>query len=44
MKDWSPRRAGKSKLASEVLANRQAENGVFIDPTETSTYTLEDSK
>src|SRR5436853_3987397 len=29
---------------SEVLANNQAENGVLIDPTETSTYTGESLK
>ena len=29
---------------SEVLANNEGENGVFIDPTETSTYTAESLK
>jgi len=31
-------------LDTEVLANNQAENGVLIDPTETSTYTGESLK
>ena len=31
-------------ITAEVLANNQAENGVLIDPTETSTYTGESLK
>src|SRR5438309_8110311 len=31
-------------IITEVLANNQAENGVLIDPTETSTYTGESLK